>query len=124
MMHIAQVAAAAIRQGGSGQPETWIGLGILGVSSVAMWLRIIFVEGRKAKAESEKLAGYPEGSVGTILWDHSKQLTIHNVEIKNIFERLAEVRNDNRLDHAAIFSKIDTLKDQIFDKLDDLRVGK
>lgn len=129
-----QAAQEAIQQGGSGQAGTLIGLGALAVSSVALWLRIVFVEGRKAKAEAEKaskedardqlLAGYPEGSVGAILHDHSKKLTTHDVEIKNICERIAESRRDNKEDHDKLFGKIDTLKDQIFEKIDEVRGRK
>ena len=125
-----QAAAEAVQQGGSQQITTWIAVAALTVSSVAGWLKIIFIDGRRARTQVDKedardqmLAGYPEGSVGAILWDHSSKITTHAVEIKNIGDRMAEIRSENRLDHTAIFGKIDLFKDQIFDKLDDLKAG-
>ena len=131
MMNIAQAAAEAIQPTGSAQITTWIAVAVLAVAQIGGWLKIIFIDGRRARAQAEKenvtgqkLAGYPEGSVGAILWDHANKITIHDVEIKNISDRMAEIRSDNRLDHTAIVGKIDTLKDQLFDKFDEIRVGK
>ena len=131
MMNIAQAAADVIQPSGSAQITTWIAVAVLALAQIGGWLKIIFIDGRRARVQAKKedatdqmLAGYPEGSVGAILWDHANKITTHNVEIKNVYERMAEIRSENRLDHTAIFGKIDTLKDQIFDKIDEVRAGK
>ncbi len=132
-MLTAQVATEAVKS--SGDPATWIAVAVLAVSSMAGWLKVIFIDGRKAKAEADRvaradeardqaMAGYPDGTVGAILRDHAGQLTTHGVEIKNICERMAEIRTDNINAHDKLFGKIDTIKDQIFDKIDELRKGK
>lgn len=126
----AQTASEAIQPSSPGQITTWIAVAVLTVSSIAGWLRIIFIDGRRAKDEEQKAHDKAQGvpppgnGLGTLLKDHGERLTKHDAEIKGLCERMAEIRADNISAHDKLFGKIDTLKDQIFEKIDEVRAGK
>ncbi len=131
---IMQAAQAVAEVAAKGKSSIVLDAGLLAllVSQATTWFLILKKPKNQPAKDEEKAAPAdkapsvpsPGNGLGSLLKEHGERLTRHDAEIKGLCDRMTEIRGENISAHDKLFGKIDTLKDQIFDKIDEVRAGK